>query len=65
MFLSLGFTLERMKVEGVVDMFFAVKLLRTQRSFLVQTEVCETNLFGVIKQKIKLYLKLLLLLLLL
>lgn len=33
--------LERMRYEGVVDIFQTVKMLRTQRPAMVQTEVSE------------------------
>jgi protein tyrosine phosphatase len=38
-FLTLSIVLERIRYEGVVDVFQTVKLLRTQRPALVQTEV--------------------------
>lgn len=38
-FLTLSIALERIRYEGVVDVFQTVKLLRTQRPALVQTEV--------------------------
>jgi protein tyrosine phosphatase len=38
-FLTLSIVLERIRYEGVVDIFQTVKLLRTQRPALVQTEV--------------------------
>lgn len=38
-FLTLSIVLERVRYEGVVDIFQTVKLLRTQRPALVQTEV--------------------------
>ncbi|XP_064626984.1 tyrosine-protein phosphatase Lar-like isoform X3 [Lineus longissimus] len=37
-FISLSIVLERMRYEGVVDMFQTVKMLRTQRPAMVQTE---------------------------
>ncbi|CAF1688410.1 unnamed protein product [Adineta ricciae] len=37
-FLTLSIVLERIRYEGVVDVFQTVKLLRTQRPALVQTE---------------------------
>lgn len=40
-FITLSIVLERMRYEGVVDMFQTVKTLRTQRPAMVQTEVCE------------------------
>lgn len=39
-FITLSIVLERMRYEGVVDMFQTVKTLRTQRPAMVQTEVC-------------------------
>ncbi len=39
-FITLSIVLERMRYEGVVDMFQTVKMLRTQRPAMVQTEVC-------------------------
>ena len=38
-FIALSIVLERMRYEGVVDMFQTVRLLRTQRPAMVQTEV--------------------------
>ena len=38
-FVTLSIVLERMRYEGVVDMFQTVKILRTQRPAMVQTEV--------------------------
>lgn len=38
-FVTLSIVLERMRYEGVVDMFQTVKTLRTQRPAMVQTEV--------------------------
>jgi protein tyrosine phosphatase len=38
-FISLSIVLERMQYEGVVDLFQTVRTLRTQRTFMVQTEV--------------------------
>ena len=38
-FITLSIVLERMRYEGVVDMFQTVKSLRTQRPAMVQTEV--------------------------
>lgn len=40
-FITLSIVLERMRYEGVVDMFQTVKTLRTQRPAMVQTEVCK------------------------
>lgn len=39
-FITLSIVLERMRYEGVVDLFQTVKTLRTQRPAMVQTEVC-------------------------
>lgn len=39
-FITLSIVLERMRYEGVVDIFQTVKMLRTQRPAMVQTEVC-------------------------
>lgn len=41
-FITLSIVLERMRYEGVVDLFQTVKTLRTQRPAMVQTEVCRT-----------------------
>lgn len=38
-FIALSIVLERMRYEGVVDMFQTVKLLRAQRPSMVQNEV--------------------------
>jgi len=38
-FIALSIALERMRFEGVVDMFQTVRLLRTQRPAMVQSEV--------------------------
>jgi protein tyrosine phosphatase len=38
-FITLSIVLERMQYEGVVDMYQTVKMLRTQRPAMVQTEV--------------------------
>lgn len=44
-FITLSIVLERMRYEGVVDVFQTVKMLRTQRPAMVQTEVrsCEED----------------------
>ena len=42
-FITLSIVLERMRYEGVVDMFQTVKMLRTQRPAMVQTEVRNEN----------------------
>lgn len=38
-FITLSIVLERMRYEGVVDIFQTVKMLRTQRPAMVQMEV--------------------------
>jgi len=38
-FVALSIVLERMRYEGVVDLFQTVKLLRTQRQGMIQSEV--------------------------
>ena len=38
-FIALSIVLERMRYEGVVDMYQTVRMLRTQRPAMVQTEV--------------------------
>jgi len=38
-FIALSIVLERMRYEGVVDMFQTVKMLRTQRQGMIQSEV--------------------------
>ena len=43
-FISLSIVLERMQYEGVVDVFQTVRILRTQRPAMVQTEVRQTYL---------------------
>ena len=40
--MTLSIVLERMRYEGVVDMFQTVKMLFTQRPAMVQTEVSTT-----------------------
>lgn len=42
-FITLSIVLERMRYEGVVDMFQTVKTLRTQRPAMVQTEVSDPS----------------------
>lgn len=42
-FITLSIVLERMRYEGVVDIFQTVKMLRTQRPATVQTEVSVWN----------------------
>lgn len=39
-FITLSIVLERMRYEGLVDVFQTVRLLWTQRPAIVQTEVC-------------------------
>lgn len=46
MFITLSIVLERMRYEGVVDMFQTVKTLRTQRPAMVQTEVSVPRVMG-------------------
>lgn len=46
MFITLSIVLERMRYEGVVDMFQTVKTLRTQRPAMVQTEVSMPSSLG-------------------
>jgi len=38
-FIALSIVLERMRYEGVVDLFQTVRLLRTQRQGMIQSEV--------------------------
>lgn len=45
-FITLSIVLERMRYEGVVDMFQTVKTLRTQRPAMVQTEVRGPTAWG-------------------
>lgn len=45
-FITLSIVLERMRYEGVVDMFQMVKTLRTQRPAMVQTEVSSSPVHG-------------------
>ena len=44
-FITLSIVLERMRYEGVVDLFQTVKTLRTQRPAMVQTEVWTNILY--------------------
>lgn len=46
-FITLSIVLERMRYEGVVDIFQTVKMLRTQRPAMVQTEVRGRNFMGI------------------
>ncbi len=49
-FVALKIVLDRMDCEGFVDVFQTVKLLRTQRPAMVQTEVCMNpvvNIWGI------------------
>lgn len=48
MFITLSIVLERMRYEGVVDIFQTVKMLRTQRPAMVQTEVRRARGEGVV-----------------
>jgi len=43
-FIALSIVLERMRFEGVVDMFQTVNILRTQRPSMVHNEVCERSI---------------------
>ena len=43
-FIALSIVLERMRFEGVVDMFQTVNILRTQRPSMVHTEVHERSI---------------------
>uniref|UniRef100_A0A3B5KYD1 protein-tyrosine-phosphatase n=1 Tax=Xiphophorus couchianus TaxID=32473 RepID=A0A3B5KYD1_9TELE len=42
-FITLSIVLERLRYEGVVDIFQTVKILQTQRPAMVQTEVLLSN----------------------
>lgn len=44
-FCALSIVLERMRSEGVVDLFQTVKLLRTQRPNMIQNKVCMEDLY--------------------
>jgi len=44
-FIALSIVLERMRYEGVVDLFQTVKLLRTQRQGMIQSEVQYIHLY--------------------
>jgi len=44
-FITLSIVLERMRFEGVVDMFQTVNMLRAQRPFMVQSEVFQSSAF--------------------
>lgn len=37
MFISLSLLLERMRCEGMVDVFLTTRMLRTQRTHMIQT----------------------------
>lgn len=50
-FITLSIVLERMQYEGVLDVFQTVRILRSQRIHMVQTEV---SLFILIQQFIRL-----------
>ena len=43
-FIALSIVLERMRYEGLVDLFQTVKMLRTQRPAMVQNEVSHISL---------------------
>lgn len=45
-FITLSIVLERMRYEGAVDIFQTVKMLRTQRPAMVQTEVKNSLLYS-------------------
>lgn len=45
-FITLSIVFERIRYEGLVDVFQTVKLLRTQRPALVQTEVKKRTFFS-------------------
>ena len=40
-FIALSIALERMQYEGIVDIFQTIRIMRTQRPAMVQTEVSE------------------------
>lgn len=42
-FISMSIVLERMQYEGVLDVFQTVRILRSQRPAMVQTEVSKIN----------------------
>lgn len=42
-FIALSIVLERMRYEGLVDLFQTVKMLRTQRPAMVQNEVSRVS----------------------
>lgn len=55
-FITLSIVLERMRYEGVVDLFQTVKTLRTQRPAMVQTEVlshCPSIIIALVKNAFK------------
>lgn len=45
-FIALHIVLERMQIEGVIDIFQTVKILRIQRPAMVQTLVSEITVNG-------------------
>ena len=47
-FVTLSIVLERMRYEGSVDLFQTVKMLRTQRQSMVQTEVWSSHISSTI-----------------
>ena len=57
MFITLSIVLERMRYEGVVDMFQTVNILRTQRPSMVLSEVLDAASFIVIIYLLKTQLK--------
>lgn len=46
-FVVLSIVLERMRYEGVVDLFQTVKMLRTQRPAMVQSEVSSRSMLTI------------------
>uniref|UniRef100_A0A8C0NFN7 Receptor-type tyrosine-protein phosphatase delta n=1 Tax=Canis lupus familiaris TaxID=9615 RepID=A0A8C0NFN7_CANLF len=50
-FITLSIVLERMRYEGVVDIFQTVKMLRTQRPAMVQTEVRKISMNFITSQE--------------
>lgn len=48
-FMVIDSTLDRIKAESTIDIFNFVAYLRTRRTAMVQTEVCNTSLFILMK----------------